>query len=263
MTIIILDRHPGGPPPYADWLADTGEDLVLVTGRPAVDVGGYADVRSVPDYASSATAELTVLDIAGTTTVSALGATATPDLVRAGALRDHLGIDGQSRADAAVFADPVAMRQRLSEAGVPTIPVGPVLRVSDLYWYRHRWGGGPLRVRRRKETGWPTVAVLRTDEDLRAFTADGLAPNLVTVPGLLVEPDLAGTRHTTRDSTVDALVRNAVPCRPGQPYRIDVLHTDTGEWLVDTVDSAVAADHRAVVRHQAGLPPQEATRWAS
>jgi hypothetical protein len=271
VTIIILDRHPGGTPPYADWLADTGEDLVLITGRPAVDATGYADVRSVPDYASSATAELTVLDIAATTTVSALVATATPDLVRAGALRDHLGIDGQSRADAAVLADPVAMRQRLSEAGVPTIPVGAVLRVSDLYWYRHHWGGGPLRVRRRKETGWPTAAVLRSDADLRAFTAPGLAPTLITVPSLLVEPDLAGSRHTVHsftvnNSTVDSLARDALsalPCDPDGPYRIDILHTETGERLVDTVAAATAVDHRAVVRHQAGLPPQEATRWAS
>ncbi|MFL6122602.1 hypothetical protein [Actinophytocola sp.] len=266
MTIIILDRHPGGPPPYADWLADAGEDLVLITNHPATDVDGYAEVRYIPDHGSSA--ELAVLELAATTTVSALVATATPDLVRAGALRDHLGIEGQGRAAATVLADPVAMRQRLRAAGVPTIPAGAVQRVSDLYWYRHRWGGGPVRVRRRKDPGWPTAAILRDERDLRAFTANGLTPNLITVPSLLVEPDLAGSRHVVHGSTQDGrkLVRDALsalPCGPELPYRVEILRAETGAWLVDTVDSAVATDHRAVVREQAGLPSREVTRWAS
>jgi hypothetical protein len=262
VTIIILDRHPGGPPPYADWLADAGEDLVLITTHPATAVDGYAEVRVVPGRG-----ELAVLDIAATTTVSALVATATADLVTAGALRDHLGVEGQSRADATVLADPVAMRRRLHEAGVPTIPAGPVQRVSDLYWYRHRWDA-PLRVRRRRDQGWPTAAILRDDADLRAFTANGLTPSLITVPSLLVEPDLPGSRHVVHGSTADRrkLVRDtlsALPCRSGQPYRVEILRASTGAWLVDTVDSPATTDHRSVVRAQAGLTSREVTRWAS
>jgi hypothetical protein len=260
MTIIILDRGPGAQPLYADWLADTAEDLVLITTRPAGEIrrAGYAEVRCVPD---DATAELTVLAFARTTTVSALVATAAADLVRAGALRDHLGIAGQSRAAAAVFADPVATRDHLLAAGVPTIPVGAVERVSDLYWHRHQWGGGPLRVRRRKEPGWPTAAILWDDADLRAFTGNGLAPSLISVPSLFVEPFIDGDRHAdTPPITHDTLA--ALPTTPGHPYRVDILNTSAGQWLVDTVESGTTAP---AVRVQAGLPPfvEEVTRWAS
>lgn len=279
MTIIVLDRNDGAQPPYPDWLADTGEDVVLITGRPseALDTDGYADVRCVADY-SSAAVELAVIELAGATDVTALVATATSDLIRAGALRDHLGIAGQGREAAAMFADPVATRERLLGAGVPAIPGGPVLRVSDLYWYRHRWGGGPVRVRHRKQPDWPTAAVLQDDADLRAFTENGLAPSLISVPSLMVEPYYEGERLVV-DATTDGriwraevrtLVRqtlSALPAEPGHPYRIEILHTEGGDWLVDTVDSAIAtpADHRDVVRVQAGLAPlnQEATRWAS
>lgn len=280
MTIIVLDPHAGAQPPYPDWLADTGEDLVLITGRSAedLDTDGYTEVRRVPDYASSATAELTVLELADATDVTALVATATSDLIRAGALRDHLGIAGQGREAAAVFADPVATRQRLLDAEVPAVRGGPVLRVSDLYWHRHRWGGGPVRVRHRKEPGWPTAAVLKDDADLRAFTENGLAPSLISVPSLMVEPHHEGERlvvEATADTRVwhaevRTLVRrtlSALPAESGYPYRIEILHTADGAWLVDTVDSATAtpSDTRDVVRVQAGLAPltQEATRWAS
>jgi hypothetical protein len=258
MTIIILDRGPGAAPPYADWLADAADDLVLITTRRADEVGraGYAQVRCVPD---DATAELSVLACARTTRISALVATA--DLVRAGALRDHLGIPGQGRAAATVFADPVATRGHLAAAGLPTIPVGAVLRVSDLYWHRHQWGGGPLRVRRRKEPGWPTAAILWDDADLRAFTANGLAPSLISVPSLFVEPFIDGDRHADTPPITNRTLA-ALPTTPGHPYRVEVLNTSSGEWLVDTVSSLATA---AAVRAQAGLLPfaEEVTRWAS
>lgn len=250
MTIVILDRDEGELPPYAEWLADAG-DLVLITRRPAVGTAGYAAVHHVPDDAS---AELTVLDIARATTVSALVATSAADLVRAGALRDHLGIAGQSRADATVFADPVATRARLHAAGVPTIPVGAVLKVSDLFWYRHHWGA--LRVRRRKDAGWPTAAILWDDTDLRAFTANGLAPSLISVPSLFVEPFLDGDRHINTQPITRA-TRAALPAAPG--YRVTILNTSTGQWLVDSVEPVTTA---AAVRAQVPFT-EEVTRWAS
>jgi hypothetical protein len=251
MTTVILDAGS----PYPDWLADAG-DLVLVTRRPAADTTGYVDVRCVPDDGS---AELAILDIARTTRISALVATATADLVRAGALRDHLDIPGEGRAAATVFADPVATRERLRAAGGPVIPAGAVLRVSDLYWYRHQWGGGPVRVRRRAEQGWPTAAILWDDNDLRAFTANGLAPSLISVPNLFVEPLLDGDRHADTPPLVDEALA-ALPTTPGHPYRVTILNTSAGEWLVDTVEPATTA---AAARAQAGLPLTEETRWAS
>lgn len=235
MTIVILDRFPGPLPPYAEWLHDAGADLVLVTER--ADVDGYAAV--LPEAAA-------VLDLAKTRQINAIVATAGADLVRAGALRDRLGVPGQGRESARVFTDPLAMRGLLARHGVPTVPCGPVRRVSDL----RRWGF-PVRVRERRPPSWPTVAVLRDEAELRAYAAGGLARDLMVEPVLDVSRRLAGPEHATLLSTMDFVLT--------YPRIVHGLRSATGEWLVDTVAcdvdpaTASAETHRAAVRAQAGL----------
>lgn len=261
MTVVIMDRFPGPLPPYAEWLRDTAADLVLVTERTDVSDAGYAQVRSVPGFAGAA-GELAVLEVARERGADAIVATAGADLVRAGALRDLLGIPGQGRAEALAFADPVAMRELLAAHGLPTVECGPVCRVSDLYWYAHRWGY-PVRVRERRAP-WPTVAVLRSEADLRAYTDGGLVPDLQSIPNLVVEP-VRGTRTRppgTLVSTVERILRATTP------LTVHAVCTTTGNWLVDTVSCAVdpehtdVAAHRAIVRAQAA-PESEVARWAS
>lgn len=266
MTIVILDRSSGSLPPYAEWLSDAAADLVLVTAR--ADVGrGYAEVLSVPGVAGAA-GERAVLAVAQTRQVSAIVATAGPDLVRAGALRDLLGVPGQGRDAALAFADPVTMRELLGRHGIPTVPGGPVYRVSDLYWYAHRLGY-PVRVRERRPPAWPTVALLRGEADLRAYTDGGLVPDLQSIPNLFAEPvlddvsrRLVGDGHRALLSTVDDLLGAA------HPRVVCGVRSTAGEWLVDTVacdvDPATADPqaHRAAVRVQAGLD-REVVRWAS
>lgn len=257
MTVVILDRFPGRLPPYAEWLHDADADLVLVTERDVTEPGGYAEVLRVPGFAGAA-GELAVLDLASRRRISAIVATAGPDLVRAGALRDLLGVPGQSRDQALPFTDPVAMRELLSRNRVLTLPCGAVFRASDLYWYAHRWGY-PLRVRSRRPPAWPTVTVLRDEADLRAYTDGGL------VPDLLAEPALGQESRVLTDamllSTLDGVLGVTEP-------RVVLGSRVAGQLLVDTVAcdvdpaTADAGTHRAAVRTQAGLN-LEVLPWAS
>ncbi|MFF0309700.1 hypothetical protein ACFYSC_19920 [Streptosporangium sp. NPDC004379] len=274
MSIVILDRAVGPLPPYADWLRDSGRPLVLLTGRSLAEVpaGDYEQVECLPGYATSTEADRFVLGLAESTAVAALVATATEDLVRAGALRECLGVAGQGRDDALAFADPVTTRRLLAEAGVPAVGREAVNRISDLYWHAHRWGY-PVRVRERKTSGWPTTAVLRDEADVRAYTRGGLAPDLVSVPALMAEPMTDGERRRLvvtggtacgsetpgLAAVVDAALA-ALPTTDGCPYLVEAVRDGDGRWLVDTVavDIPVDADgddRRAAVRVQAGLVP--------
>jgi hypothetical protein len=203
MTIVIFDRSPA---PYADWLRDADTDVAAVRGDAAV------------------------LDLARTRQITAIVATAAADLVRAGALRDRLGVPGQSRAQALAFTDIVHMRNLLTRHGIPTIPCGQL-------------AGRPVRVRARKAP-WDTVAVLRGE------TYAGGA-NLVAEPVLHdLSRLLVGPEHATLRATVDSVLPGARTIRG--------LRAETGEWLIDTVacDVPETADlwtHRAAVRAQAGL----------
>lgn len=198
MTIVIMERPRGPLHPYPRWLADSGQSLALVTGRPpgeltARDRAGYAHVHCCDDYPVSAEAERRVLELAERTPISSIVAIDSTDLVRAAALRDHLGVPGQGRRAALVLQDLVLTRRCLERAGVPAPIAGPVQRVADLYWYAHRWGY-PLRVRRRRVPGWPETAVLTNEAAVRAFTHDGLTPYLEQIPSLVVERYLEGPR---------------------------------------------------------------------
>ncbi|GGO95818.1 hypothetical protein [Wenjunlia tyrosinilytica] len=270
MTTVILDRPSGPLHPYPRWLGDSGGDLALLTGRPPAELGpgdlaGYAEVRSCADYATSTEVERCALDLAHRTRVTSLVAIDSHDLVRAAALRDHLGIPGQTREQAVVLQDLVLARRALERAGVPAPVAGPVQRVADLYWYAHRWGY-PLRVRRRRTPGWAETAVLTNEAAVRALTLDGLSHDPDAVPALIAERYLEGPRHRVAavpddDGTwmlrrtgwtgvaaarpdaplpedLAALVRAALDVlspRGNAPHLVEAVRGRGGQWLVESV----------------------------
>lgn len=274
--ILILDAGGGPLPPYPQWLAGAGDDLVLLTGRsrPEIDrsdVTGYAQVRCYPDYATSALVERDAVALAGRTPVGAVVAVAGGDAVRAGSLRDHLGLAGEGRAAALARCDLVAQRCRLGAGGLATVAHGAVHRVADLYWYGHRWGY-PLRVRRRRVAGWPTVVRLVDEADVMTFSWGGLSTRLEAVPDLMVEPaGNPGHRLALRRSPtgvwerpgccpapVPALATAALArlgAGDGCAARVDVVRRrDEDGWRVDAVAVEVVPEP-AVVTGQAGLGP--------
>ncbi|MEZ0072078.1 hypothetical protein [Planotetraspora sp. GP83] len=275
MTVVVLDAPSGPLLPYPSWLA--GADVVLFTGRsPAEirDTDGYAEVRPFARYEASAQVERAVLALAEVRTVAAIVATAAVDAIRAGALRDHLGLPGQGRESAILFRDLVAMRQRLAGEAVPTVPFAAVRRVSDLYWFAHEWGF-PLTVRRRRTSGWPTVATLRDEAEVREFTLGGISGKLESLPDLMAEPqierslvvtDLDSWRPDAGDSTGDstdvpAVARAAFAALPPPagpyPYAVEACRTAGGAWVVGSVACDFGeARARDAVRAQAGLAPQ-------
>lgn len=262
MTILILDRSDGPLPPYDRWLGEHGEDLVLFTARPADDgSGGYARVRSFPGYRTSTEVETASLELASAGTVTAVVATATGDLIRAGALRDHLRLPGPGRSATLALADPVVLRRGLTAKGFSTVPAGPVRRAVDFYRYAAVWGY-PVHVRHRREPGWPAVATLDDESAVGAFTRDLFGADLGSMPSLMAEPQIDGALFTAHlsagSSAADAAdaadagessgerqrVARAVVAELGLPagHPIVVRLRDGGTgWLVDTV-SADASD---------------------
>lgn len=273
MTLLVLDRGQGQLPPYVDWLEEPG-DAVLFTGRSPAEIegrqlSGYAEVRCFPQYASSGQVELAAVRLARGTPIRAIVAVAPEDGIRAGALRDHLGVEGQGRQDAIAQRDLVALRARLHDVGIPALRCGAVQRVCDLYWYGHRWGY-PLRVRHRRRPGWPPAAQLHNEADVAAFTRGGLTSRLEAVPSLLVEP-ADGVRQRIALSCpaegpsrmppasppiaqVLAGAALAQLTRPGEStWRVEFVRCGTEhDWRVDALERE-SGDEAALARAQAGL----------
>src|SRR4051812_27592885 len=169
MTILVLAQRADVLARCGQWLADSGERLIGVTGDrcSAADSAGFARVDQVPRYASSTAVELAALRIGREFQLSAIVATGFTDLLRAGCLRDYLGVPGQGRADALACVDLVVQREALHRAGVPVVPALQVRSPAELCW-RSKEIGLPLRLRCRRAPGWSTTVMIATQDNLRA-----------------------------------------------------------------------------------------------
>lgn len=258
MTTIILAGSADLAPLMETW-GQAADDVVVFTARPPVLDGDVVppavDVRYVGDYADSATVDLNVVALARRKPITAIVAADQADLIRAGALRDYLGIPGQGRDSAVTFRDLVAMRRVLAQAQVPVLPCRPVRRAMDIFHAAAQLGL-PLRVRRRRAAGWPVAGLLDTPGALREFTSDGLGVGAGEAASLLAESPVDRGRHTfvcepddgdvaaaarldlAAPADVAALARAALaalPAAAGQAYAVEVITTVDGRLLVDSV----------------------------
>lgn len=272
MTLLVLDPGKDQLPPYLEWL-DCPRDAILYTGRSPGEiqdsqVRGFAAVRTFARYASSGQVELAAVGLARDTKVRAIVAVAPEDSIRAGALREYLGVAGPGRIEAIVQRDLIALRARLHDADIPALRCGAVQRVCDVYWYGHHWGY-PLSVRHRRRSGWPSAARLNSDADVAAFTRGGLADTLESMPSLLIEPTGDWReRITLLCRAVGPWLPSASPAaarslagaalarltRPGEgTWRVRLARQDARhEWRVDTIERAPGGE-AALARAQAGL----------
>lgn len=296
MTILVLAPHRELVDQCARELADTGEPVLAFTGdaahedcAPVPHRTPRLDVVSLPDYEASPAVELAVVGIARQVRVSAIVAPAFGDLLRAGCLREYLGLPGPGRAAALTRIDLVAQRAALSAAGIPTVPGHPVTRAADLLWHAHRLGS-PIRLREPRSPGWPSVAVVRTRRDLVTFLSD--LSDLSQSSGgwrggVVAEPQIAGARIELRaggsgrlprqrlgsgvaggefrDSTAGrarllAAVRAALPAAGDLPFAVDAVRLPDGRLLVDNVRFATDTPEllRRHVRADTGLEKLEA-----
>ncbi|WP_328681930.1 hypothetical protein [Streptomyces sp. NBC_00343] len=219
MTVVVLHRRSLGDPPYGEWL---GGDAIVV------------DSSSTAADSASATAELAVLSLASNTHITALVALHPDDQIRAGSLRDHLGLAGQTRDEAVVGADAIRAAELLGAAGVPVVRRAPAATIPDLYRAAHAWGY-PLRVRRRRGPERAVVADLGDETALRAFARGGLAEgDTAATAGLTVEPATSGPRHHGPGNPATDAAHAVLPAVAGHPLEVAAVRDEFGTWRVDS-----------------------------
>jgi len=251
MTCVVLHRAALGALPYGPWLA--GAELVVVADRPAEFEA--TEAHCVASFATAA-AELAVLEVAARRQLTAVIALHPDDQIRAGSLRDHLGLPGQTRDEAVVGADAIRAARLLGAAGVPVVPRAPAATIPDLYRAAHTWGY-PLVVRRRRGPRRPVLAELTDEGALRAFARGGVAEgDTAATAGLTVEPAPTGPRHHGPGNPVTDAALAVLPATPGHPLEVEAVRDAQGTWRVDTVRyTGRTADARDLVRAQAAPEP--------
>lgn len=175
LAILIMTSPRAGPVPYADWLAPLGEELFLLAPAGAPQRGRYAEVRTFEDYEANPAVQQAARELHERTGYRAIVAKAECDLVRAGELRDDLGLPGQTRASAVAYRDKTVMKALVRRAGVATPRFRALAGPDDLraFVVDH---GCPVLVKPVDGSGSIGVQALSTPADVERFL-DGDFPS--------------------------------------------------------------------------------------
>jgi len=156
------------PIPYADWLEDLGEPIVLFTMGEASEDSSFAHVEKFESFDNQGLTEVRALELAERFTYHRIFAQSEHDLLRAAELREWFGVKGQSYSSAWAFRDKFHMKT-LAKAGGMEVPCFAALATPlDLYRFGLRHGF-PCVVKPRKAAGARGICVLRSLAQLKQF----------------------------------------------------------------------------------------------
>jgi hypothetical protein len=204
MSILILNRGPLAQRPYHEWLAGYPGDLLLLASQeeltrrghslPPLEAG-YSHVEAVAGYEDPGTIEARALELAKHHDITHVFASQEHDLERAAAIRERLGVPGQSLQSATAFRDKLVMKRYAQAGGIKVAPHAPVATASELRSFADTHGL-PVVVKPRDGSSSVGLAILRTPEQLDSYLGGFEAT------GLLAEAYVDGSMFH-----VDGMVR--------------------------------------------------------
>ncbi|EDT42656.1 ATP-grasp domain-containing protein [Burkholderia ambifaria] len=155
---------------FYNWLADAGRDVYAITSKPMNRPGKYKLIRKFDDL-NSPLADQLALEIGRSAPLQYLASQSEYDMLRVAALRESLGLAGQSVASARAYRDKVTMKDCMAAAGVPTARYRRLEVATDLPAFidAHDY---PVVVKPVDAAGSRGVRVLKDARDLHDFQLD-------------------------------------------------------------------------------------------
>lgn len=273
MTALVLHRNPLGPFPLDRWLADLPGGVVMLAARDRIEAAGeqvpdrapgYRHFEVLDDFGDERATLGRARDLARRHRVSQVLALHEGDIGRAAALREELGLGGQSPAAVLPFRDKVLMKQRVSAYGIEVAPHAVCRSAGAVRAFAARHGL-PVVLKERDGFGSVGLMVVRSAEELDhrlARLADDPGPERLAAHGLLAEAFVPG-----RMCHVDGLVRDGrvALCWPSQyQYDLASFATDHGPRIDLSLDAddpltgrLVRLAEQAVAALQDGAAPAD------
>lgn len=206
MTALVI--HPGtiARRPYHEWLAGYRDGIVLIGAAASLRAArervpgpadGYRYAEVLEEYFDDELFFRRAREIARRFPPCAVIAPYERDLIRAGALRDELGLPGQGEASARVFRDKAAMKDAARAAGIPVAGYAAVSGPGDLLAFGAAHPG-PVVLKPRDGSGAAGVRLLRTARELGEAAADPATWQALAgrqVPGGIAEEFVSGRMY--------------------------------------------------------------------
>jgi hypothetical protein len=191
---LFLQPHPPGSTavPFAEMLPElVGRSIVLCGESGVADYASFGESYGFPDFELNDCVVRRALEIGKQRPLTSVIALEEGDLVRAGKLRDRLGLPGQSADSAFAFRNKVRMKELIQRAGLPLPAFRSLVDAFALLDFVSLHGL-PVVVKPVDSAGSRGVRMLRSDDDLDAFLAKGIPTGYMVeqlVPGKMCHVD--------------------------------------------------------------------------
>ncbi|MFY4695177.1 hypothetical protein [Burkholderia glumae] len=102
---------------FYNWLADAQQDVYALTSKPMNRPGKYRMIRKFDDLGAPLADQL-ALELGRTAPIGFIASQSEYDMLRVAALREALGLPGQSVQSARAYRDKVLMKDHMAAAGI-------------------------------------------------------------------------------------------------------------------------------------------------
>lgn len=200
MSILILNFYPKILVHFNKWLPSLKSELVMFTRANYVEqFPDYPRVQGFDNYLDSGLVEYKALRLHERDPITRIIALDEVDIIRAGRLRDRLGIPGQTEASGVAFRDKLMMKDLVQSHGIPIANYQGLSNVLDLHDFIQAHGF-PVVVKPTDGMGSSGVSVLRSWQAVDDFVSGGFPS------GLMAETFVDGPMYEVDGLSVDGAV---------------------------------------------------------
>ncbi|HGH1672320.1 acetyl-CoA carboxylase biotin carboxylase subunit family protein [Bacillus thuringiensis] len=168
MSIVILNRVSKNKKNYAEWLRDSKEKIYLLNHQETVS--SFKDTsllrKGFNDFSINGLVDYEVVEIHKNDPIKALIALEEGEIIRAGYLRDYLGIQGQKLNSAMHFRDKYLMKTCLKQQGIRVPAFKKINNRVDLFEFINQ-EGYPVLIKPLSSWSSKGIEVLNNEQDLK------------------------------------------------------------------------------------------------
>jgi ATP-grasp domain len=168
MSIVILNRVSKNKKNYIEWLKKAEEQIYILNHPESANSfkSDNAIVKEFSNYSQNGLVDYEVIEIHKKNPIKALIALEEGEIIRAGYLREYLGIKGQKLDSALHFRDKYLMKLKLNQNGIKVPPFRKIDNKTDLIDFI-RIEGYPILIKPLSSWSSKGIQIIRNDFELK------------------------------------------------------------------------------------------------
>lgn len=207
MAILILNRDSYSIAQYDQWLAETGEELILLSMKEKEHEFQHFPIHyTFDDYEKNGCVELTALELYEKYQYHTVIATSEMDILRAAQIRERLGIAGQSLVSALSFRDKYVMKKVASDNGIKVTSFAKIESTCDLLDFIQK-NGYPVVVKPLDGMGSVNTKLIYDRQQLKDYVSKGV------MKGSIVESFVEGELYHVNGLVLNGKIVQCWPCK--------------------------------------------------